>query len=100
MDTDFVNKYIQKQSQLVTELTSKNLMVEVKLQILEEQYNELLAQHQALVASVERAQQLAAENAAREAEESQKRKHKKQQVTDTQLSDDDFVEEQITESQF
>lgn len=104
MDTDFVNKYIQKQSQLITELTGKNLMVEVKLQLLEERYNDLAAQHQALVEGVERARQAAEERAKVEAverEEAQKRTKKKQAPVIGQPSVTDFVkEEQITESQF
>lgn len=103
MDTDFVNKYIQKQNQLITELTSKNLMVEVKLQLLEERYNDLAAQHQSLVESVERARQAAEERAAVEAaeREAQSRAKKKQPPAIEQPSVTDFVEEeQITESQF
>lgn len=103
MDTDFVNKYIQKQSQLITELTGKNLMVEVKLQQLEERYNELLVQHQKLVESVERARQTAEEQAAKYAEEqeAQKQKAHRRQAGNKQPSEIDFVEEeQQTESQF
>lgn len=103
MDTDFVNKYIQKQSQLITELTSKNLMVEVKLQQLEERYNELLAQHQTLVESVERARLAAEQQAAllAEEQEAQKSKSQKKQGASKQPSETDFVgEEQHTESQF
>ena len=101
MDTDFVNKYIQKQSQLINELTSKNLMVEVKLQLLEERYNDLLAQHQSLVEGVERARQAAEEQAALAEQEAQKQKAQKKQPTVKQPSVTDFVgEEQQTESQF
>ena len=104
MDTDFVNKYIQKQSQLITELTSKNLMVEVKLQLLEERYNDLLAQHQALVEGVERARQAAEEQAAvalAEQEAQKQKAQKKQSTANKQPSVTDFVgEEQQTESQF
>ena len=97
MDTDFVNKYIQKQSQLINELTSKNLMVEVKLQLLEERYNDLLAQHQSLVEGVERARQAAEEQAALAEQKAQK----KQSTAIKQPSVNDFVgEEQQTESQF
>ena len=100
MDTDFVNKYIQKQSQLITELTGKNLMVEVKLQILEEQYNQLLAQHQSLVESVERAR-VAAEEQAAELEAQKAKARKKQASSIEQPSETDFVEEeQQLESQF
>lgn len=104
MDTDFVNKYIQKQSQLINELTSKNLMVEVKLQLLEERYNDLLAQHQALVEGVERARQAAEEQAAvalAEQEAQKQKAQKKQSTVSKQPSVTDFVgEEQQTESQF
>lgn len=65
MDTDFINKYVQKQSQLITELTNKNLMVEVKLQIMEERYASLVSQHNALVESVELARQQAEAAAAK-----------------------------------
>lgn len=102
MDTDFINKYIQRQSQLITELTGKNLMVEVKLQMLEERYNELAAQHQALVESVERAR-LAAEEQARIAleQETLKQKTPKKHTTIKQPSETDFVEEERQhESQF
>ena len=104
MDTDFVNKYIQKQSQLINELTSKNLMVEVKLQLLEERYNDLLAQHQALVEGVERARQATEEQAAvalAEQEAQKQKAQKKQSTAIKQPSVTGFVgEEQQTESQF
>lgn len=102
VDTDFVNKFIQKQSQLIAELTSKNLMVEVKLQQLEERYNELVAQHQALVDGVERARLAAEEQAVRLAEEQEAQKHKtqKKQTAIKQPLETGFVVEQQTESQF
>lgn len=99
MDTDFVNKYIQKQSQLITELTSKNLMVEVKLQQLEERYNDLLAQHQTLVEGVERARKAAEEQAAAE-QEAQKLKAQKKQTIKQPLVTDFVEENQQAESQF
>ena len=101
MDTDFVNKYIQKQSQLINELTSKNLMVEVKFQILEEQYAHLLAQHQALVESVERARVSAEEQRAAELEAQKAKPQKKHASSNKQPSELSFAEEeQQLESQF
>lgn len=81
MDTDFVNTYIQKQSQLITELTQKNLMVETKLQLLEAKYAELAERFNALVTSVEKA-----------------REESTQARNNTQPSED-FADEETTESQ-
>ena len=105
MEADFVNKFIQKQSQLLSELTNKNLMVETKLELLEVKYNELLTQYNLLAESVERAR-LAAEQRAREQatalqEASEKSKPPKKHTKEViQPSVTDFVEETSTESQF
>lgn len=74
METELVNLFIQKQSQLVTELTNKNLMAESKFQLLEGKYNNLLTSHSTLTEQnnlmrqrlVEYEQVVAAYEAARE----------------------------------
>lgn len=41
MDTEFINVYLQKQKSLIDDLLGKNLLLEVKLTIMERQIAEL-----------------------------------------------------------
>lgn len=92
MDNEIINLYVQKQAQLITELTSKNLMVETRFEILEKRFKDLSEQHAALVNSIEQAR-AAAEQAEQSAAASKKELKRKQ-------PSDPVMTKQDTESQF
>lgn len=56
MDNDFLNAYISRMVTLNNELQNKNIMLEAKLSVVEQKYNQLLEQ-QAKVDEGEQGQQ-------------------------------------------